>query len=192
MLEIFRLISAKLLEPIYFSLFLLIGKDLKKRRLLFVLIMIFEYILLKIYIKFDVGFQFLYTFMTFLIVKVLYKEKVQITDIFLFTVASIFLIISSFACYIIIYFLTKNYYLVLIVNRLIIFLFLFIFRKTIREKYVEFYSLWNRHNNPNKLKSLTLRNISIIIFNLMFWLINLGMIFTKIFGILLVVLWRNW
>lgn len=180
--EILLIFFEKILEAIYFSLFLIIGKNLKKKRLLFVLIMIFEYLMLKSIIRYNVLFQFIYTFMAYLILKVLYKEKAQITDIFLFTFSSIFLIFSSAICYIIIYYLTKNYYLILIVNRFLIFLFLFIFKENIREKYVEFYSLWNKHNNPNKIKSLTIRNISIIIFNLMFWLINLGMVFTKIFG----------
>ena len=70
--------------------------------------------------------------------------------------------------------------LTLILNRVIIFLFLHYFKDSIRIKYKEFYSLWNRHNNPNKIKSLTLRNISIISFNIMFWLINIGMVLAKI------------
>ena len=79
MLEIFRLISAKLLEPIYFSLFIIIGKDIKNKRILFTLIMIFQYILLKLYIKFDVSFQFIYTFMTFVTLKVLYRYPSNFT-----------------------------------------------------------------------------------------------------------------
>ena len=65
-MEIIRLISAKFLEPIYFSLFLIVGKDLKEKRLLFTIIMIFEYVMLKQFIKFDVAFQFIYTFMSFI------------------------------------------------------------------------------------------------------------------------------
>lgn len=178
-MEIFRLISAKLLEPIYFSLFLIIGKDLKKKRLLLTLIMIFEYVMLTSIIQYNVWFQFIYTFLAFINLKVLYKEKSQITDIFLFTAASIFLIIISIVCYISILYTIKNYYVALILNRIIIFSFIFVFRKQIRKLYKDFYSLWNRHSKPNKIKSLTLRNISVISFNVMFWLINLGMIFTK-------------
>lgn len=179
--EILLIFFEKILEAIYFSLFLIIGKNLKKKRLLFVLIMIFEYLIFKSIIRYNVLFQFIYTFMTYLILKVLYKEKAQITDIFLFTIASIFLIFSSIICYFIIYYLTRNYYCILLVNRILIFLFLFIFKEAIREKYVEFYSLWNRHNNPIKIKSLTLRNISIIIFNLMFYVLNICMIFANLF-----------
>lgn len=174
---ILRLISAKLLEPIYFSLFLIIGKDLKKKRFLLTLIMIFEYVMLKEFIKFDVLFQVIYTFMSFINLKVLYKEKAQVTDIFLFAGASIILILLSMFTYLTALYTYKNYMISLIFNRILIFAFIFIFRKQIRELYKEFYSLWNRHSKPNKIKSLTLRNISIIVFNVMFWFINLGMIY---------------
>ena len=172
-----RLISAKLLEPIYFSLFLIIGKDLKNKRFLLTLIMIFEYVMLKEFIKFDVLFQVIYTFMSFINLKVLYKEKAQVTDIFLFAGASIILILLSMFTYLTALYTYKNYMISLIFNRILIFDFIFIFRKQIRKLYKEFYSLWNRHSKPNKIKSLTLRNISIIVFNVMFWFINLGMIY---------------
>ena len=170
----------KILEAIYFSLFLIIGKNIKNKRILFVCIMIFEYLMLKQFIHYNVLFQFIYIFLSFVNLKVLYKEKAQITDVFLFAVASIILIISSAICFIVIYFTIKSYILTLILNRVIIFLFLHYFKDSIRIKYKEFYSLWNRHNNPNKIKSLTLRNISIISFNIMFWLINIGMVLAKI------------
>ena len=149
-MEILRLISAKLLEPLYFSLFLIIGKDLKKKRLLFTLIMIFEYIMLKHYIKFNVAFQFIYTFMTYLTLKVLYKEKAQITDIFLFTAASIILIIISVVSYLSVYYTIKNYYAAMVLNRVILFTFLYFSRNKIRTYYVKFYSLWNRRHKTKK------------------------------------------
>lgn len=149
-MEILRLISAKLLEPLYFSLFLIIGKDLKKKRLLFTLIMIFEYIMLTSVIEFNVALQFIYTFMTYLTLKVLYKEKAQITDIFLFAAASIILIILSMFTYLTALFTYKNYFISLILNRILIFTFLYVFRKQIRNLYVKFYSLWNRRHKPKK------------------------------------------
>ena len=178
-MEIFRLISAKLLEPIYFSLFLIIGKDLKKKRLLLTYIMIFEYIMLTSIIQYNVWFQFIYTFLSFINLKVLYKDKTQITDIFLFASASIILIVCSIFTYVTALYTYNNYIISLVINRILIFCFIFIFRKQIRKLYKEFCSLWNRHSKPNKIKSLTLRNISVISFNVMFWVINLGMIFTK-------------
>lgn len=178
-MEIFKWILVKMLEPIYFSLFLIYGKNLKHKRLLFTAIMVFEYIMITELIQFDVWLQFAYTFMTFVNLKVLYKEKAQITDIFLFTIASIILILISAICYLSILFTLKNIYIALIARTVFMFLFIYSFREKINSIYKKFYKYWNRHNNPKAIKSLTLRNISIIIFNLMFWIINVGMIYSK-------------
>lgn len=176
-MEIIRLISAKVLEPIYFSLFLIYGKDLKHKRLLLTFIMIFEYVLLKEFIKFNVWFQFIYTFMTFVNLKVLYKEKAQVTDIFLFAVASIVLIIISAIVFLMGRQLFESFYIAIFINRFLLFSFVLLFKDRIHHYYKKFCSLWNRHNSPKVIKSLTLRNISVIAFNLMFYTINAGMIY---------------
>lgn len=173
--EIIYIVLEKALEAVYFSLFLIIGKNIKEKRLLLICIMIFEYLMLKHFIKYDVWFQLIYTFMSFVNLKVLYKEKAQITDIFLFATSSIILIITSIVCYGLIYITIHKYIWVLIINRPLIFAILYFGKNIIRNGYKEFCSLWNRHNNNKKIRSLTLRNISIISFNLMFWFINLGM-----------------
>lgn len=178
--QIIRFIIVKFLEPIYFSLFLIIGKNLKNKRILLTCIMIFEYLMLTSLIKYNVALQFMYTFMSFVNLKVLYKEKAQITDIFLFTAASIILIIISFLMFFIHIYTYNNYDIALILNRIITFAFLYFGRNKIRELYKKFYLNWNRHNNPKAIKSLTLRNISIIAFNLMFWIINSGMVYANI------------
>lgn len=180
MMELFRLISAKLLEPIYFSLFLIAGKNLKNKRILLTCIMIFEYIMLKQFIHFNVAFQFIYTFMSFVNLKVLYREKAQITDIFLFAAASIILIVLSIFTYMTSKITYDNYFVSLVINRILLFTFLYLSRNKIRDLYKKFYSHWNRHNNPKAIKSLTLRNISIITFNFMFWVINLCMIYANL------------
>lgn len=179
--EIIYVVLEKVLEAVYFSLFLIIGKNIKEKRLLLICIMIFEYLMLKHFIKYDVWFQLIYTFMSFVNLKVLYKEKAQITDIFLFATSSIILIFFSMFTYITANFTYKNYFISLIINRILIFSFLLLCKDIIKQKYKEFCSLWNRHTNLTKIRSLTLRNISIIIFNLMFWLINIGMIITLIY-----------
>ena len=151
--EIILVLLEKVCEAVYFSLFLIIGKNIKNKRLLLIGIMIFEYLALKHFLYYNVCFQLAYTFMGFVNLKVLYREKAQVTDIFLFMVASIILILLSAFTYI-----------------------------TAMHTYKSFCSLWNRHNNPNKIISLTLRNISIIILNLMFCIINFGLVITIYMG----------
>ena len=101
--EIIYEVLVKLAEPIYFSLFLIIGKNIKEKRLLLTCIMVIQYLLLMQLFPFNIWFQLIYTFMSFVNLKVLYKEKAQVTDIFLFAAASIILIITSASCYGIIY-----------------------------------------------------------------------------------------
>lgn len=175
--EIIYEVLVKVAEPIYFSLFLIIGKNIKQKRLLLMCIMVIQYLLLMQLFPFNIWFQLIYTFMSFVNLKVLYKEKAQVTDIFLFAFASIILTIISIVCFGLMNLTIKNYYIALIINRILIFSILYISKNNIHKKYKEFCSLWNRHNNPKKIRSLTLRNISIIVFNLMFWLLNICMAF---------------
>lgn len=186
--ELIVIILEKVLEAIYFAMFLIAGKGIKNKKLLFIGIMVFEYVMLTNFIEFNVYFQLIYTFMSFVNLKVLYKEKAQITDIFLFMVASLTLIFVSFISYMPFHIITKGnvglreYLVALFFNRALLGLILIAGRNLIRNSYKKFCSLWNRHAIPNQIKSLTLRNISIIIFNLMFWLINLGMTFALVNG----------
>lgn len=114
--------------------------------------------------------------MTYVNLKVLYKDKAQITDIFLFAVSSVILVIISILCGLILFNKPELYILMLIINRLLMFGFIFIFKNKISNTYNEIIKYWNRNEKHKKIRSLTLRNISIITFNLMFYIINLCML----------------
>lgn len=173
--DIILLFLERACEAIYFSLFLIYGKNLKEKRLLFIGIMIFEYLALTNIIEYNVLFQIIYTFMSFLNLKVLYREKAQITDIFLFATSSLILMFICGLSYALIYYTIKKYLIALLISRILMFSFLLIFKNKIAKIYEKVYKLWNRHNYKGKLKSLTVRNISIILFNLMFYIINIAM-----------------
>ena len=180
--EIILILLEQVLEAIYFSLFLIIGKNIKEKRLLFIGIMIFEYLALKYFIEYNVWFQIIYTFMTYVNLKFLYREKAQITDIFLFMSASIILIILGLICGSFRIFWDIDYNFLLVVNRVLMFMCLYLLRNKINKFYKSYYSYWNRHNDKTKIKSLTLRNISIIVFNLMFYFVNIGLIYAIFFN----------
>lgn len=179
--DILILLLEKVCEALYFSLFLIIGKNLKERRLLFITIMVLEYLALTSILQFNIWIQIIYTFMSFVNLKVLYRDKAQITDIFLFAAASIILILISFACGMVQIVFGVKYQLLLIINRIILFMVLFLIRNKIHKIYAKYYNNWNRHSN-NKIRSLTLRNISIITFNVMFCIINIGLIYAIFTG----------
>lgn len=175
--EFILLILEKVLEAIYFSLFLIFGKDIKNKRLLFIGIMIFQYLVLTTFIEYNVILQITYTFLSFINLKILYGDKAQITDIFLFTFASLILILLSISCAIFVPLFGIKYIIMLVINRFLMFLVLFLIKNKIKDLYKKFYSKWNRNKNNNAtgIKSLTLRNISIIVFNLMFYIINISL-----------------
>lgn len=167
-------------EAIYFALFLLFAKRLKEKRILFIVLMILEYLLLKSFIHFDVWFQIGYTIMTFLTLKVLYKEKAQITDIFTFGIASIILIAITIISFLI---FMPNSILVVLVSRLLLFIVVVVFRKKLYNIQKLYKKFWNRNDTVSKkLKSTTFRALNTIIFNLMFVAINLGMIYAAFIG----------
>lgn len=178
MLELFL---GQIPEAIFFALFMIFAKDLKEKRVLFTILMIIEYIFLKYIVKlnYNILFQITYTFMSYLILKILYKSKAQIIDIFVFMQSLIVLLIFTVP-FLLLNNLIHNIYLCCLFSKISLFIFLFLIRNCIFKINVKYYSLWNR--NPlvkRKIKSLTLRNLSIVTFNVLFYITNLLILFIK-------------
>ena len=96
MLEI---LLGRIPEAIYFALFMIFTKQLKEKRILYITLMVIEYLLLKYFIEYNIWFQIAYTIIQYILLKILYKEKAQITDIFTFTIASGILILFCMILY---------------------------------------------------------------------------------------------
>lgn len=162
-------------EAIYFALFLIFTKDLKEKRILFIILMIVEYLLLKSFIHFDIWFQIGYTIMTFLTLKVLYKEKAQVIDIFTFGIASIILMVSSIISFLL---LGPNMQFVVLISRILLILFFIFSYKYLPNIQKLYKKLWNRNDKTTKkMKSTTFRALNTVLFNLMFVVINVCMIY---------------
>ena len=167
-------------EAIYFALFLIFTKRLKEKRVLFIILMILEYLLLKSFIHFDIWFQIGYTIMTFLTLKVLYKNKAQVTDIFTFGIASIVLMAISIISAIVLQF---NFIIGVILSRLLPFIFLVLTHKSLYRIQKVYKKLWNRNKNDCKhIKSTTFRAINAVVFNVMFYILNFCMICSAFIG----------
>lgn len=178
-----ELLLGQVPEAIYFALFMIFTKEIKSKRLLYVALMITEYLLLKYLIVYNIWFQITYTIAQFVILKILYKEKAQITDIFTFAVASAVLILISCMSYFIVWTTLNNYYIAVILCRILLFIFLAVFHKKLYKIQKLYKLLWNRSSKRStKMKSTTFRAVNLVIFNIMFYIINLGMIFTLFIG----------
>lgn len=145
--------------------------------------MIAEYLLLKHFIEFNIWFQIAYTIIQFMLLKILYKEKVQITDIFTFAIASVILMLFCISLYFIVWKTINNYMVYVILNRICIFLFLIVFRKKLPKIQKLYKKLWNRNDTVNKkMKSTTFRALNLVLFNIMFYVINICLTFTLFIG----------
>lgn len=170
-----ELVLGQIPEAIYFALFLIFTKSLKEKRILFIILMIVEYLLLKSFIHFDIWFQIGYTMMTFLTLKVLYKEKAQVIDIFTFGIASIILMVSSIISFLL---LGPNMQFVVLISRILLILFFIFSYKYLPNIQKLYKKLWNRNDKAaKKMKSTTFRALNTVLFNLMFVVINVCMIY---------------
>ena len=164
-------------EAIYFALFMIFTKRIKEKRLLFITLMIVEYLLLKQVLHYNIWFQVLYTFISYVVMKLIYKESSQITDIFTMGIGSLALILSSalFSLPRMIFYF--DYTICVVLNRIALFLLLFVLRKKLYKIQNLYKKFWNRNDEiKKKMKSTTFRAINVVAFNLIFYIINLGML----------------
>lgn len=173
-MDLLEIFLGQIPEAIFLALFMIFAKALQKKRVLYVAIIIFEYLILKYSFHYSWYFHIGLTIATFLTLKVLYKEKSQITDVFILLIAYIVLVITSAFCFII---CQKEVVIATILNRVIIFGLLFCFRNKLYNLQKLYKKLWNRSDEPKVIKSTTFRSLNVVIFNAMFVIFNVGMIY---------------
>lgn len=176
--EVLTILLGQIPEAIYFALFMIFAKKLESKRVLFTILMVFEYLILKHFIKFNVWFQTLYTFLTFVILKMLYKDKSQITDIFTFMISSFILIFINLILYLTVYKFINNYIIYVVIDRIVMFVTLILFKNKIGKIQSIYKKFWNRNDKiPKRIKTTTFRCLNLVLFNLMFYIINIAVIY---------------
>ena len=167
-------------EAIYCACFMIACKNIKEKRLLFILLMIMDYLLLKQIFIFNSWFQLLYVVLTFIILKVLYKDKAKIFDIFYMILCYLFIIIVSIPCFLI---FGSDMILANFINKFLLFLILFLFKNKLNKLENAYDKFWNvDKENKKKVKVITFRSINILIMNIIFIIINICMIIAVLFN----------
>ena len=155
-------------EVLYFTLFISYTKNIK----LFLLISV-AYFACMLIQEYQIICYILFIILIYLILKLLYKNKTQIIDIFMIGVSYLWLSILSF---ILMHFTNKdlsNYAIIYFIQRILLFL-PFIFKNKFNILYKKYYKLWNRNDNEKRpIKSITLRNISLILLNSIIFFLNI-------------------
>lgn len=177
-MNLLEILLGQIPEAIYFTLFMIFTKRLDKKRGLFITLMVIEYVLLFNFTPVTIWSHISYFIITYMILRLLYNEKSQITDIFTLGIASVLVIITSMISYIIITITIKDIIVCNILAKIILFIILYVSRNKsykIQNMYKKF---WNRNDKiPKPIKSITFRCINLILFNIMFFIINNSILF---------------
>ncbi len=160
-------------DAIYFTMSLIVAKNIKERRFILFTLICISYAGLVMITRYNTMYYFLFIFVLYGILMMVYKDKTQITDIFLIVFSAIYLSILSPICY----FVTDNYVVSTILNRILLFI-PFLGKKYIRKLYVKYNNSWNRNDfAKRKIKSITLRILSVISFCSMICFIKLVVLY---------------
>lgn len=158
-------------EVLYFTLFLIYTKNLKEKKVKLFLLIAIAYLINISLCEYNVIYNVIFVGLVYIILKMLYKKKTQIIDIFLIMFACCYLTLLS--CLVFFAKDSTSYYICYSINRILLFV-PFIFRNNFNNLYRKYYSLWNRNYEHKKpIKSITIRNISLILINCIIFIINI-------------------
>lgn len=156
---ILSLILGAGLDSLYYTLFILNSKNINKNKLLLFIIIFISYILLFMIVRYNMYLYLIFYIIIYITLKIIYKA--QIIDYFVLIISGTYYLLISIFCYYII----PVYTVALIINKLLLFLPI-VLNNTLNKIYLIYSKMWNRnYNNKMPIKSLTLRNISLVILN---------------------------
>lgn len=172
-MDILEITLGQIPEALYFALFMIFTNEIKTKRVCFIASTILEYVLIFNAFPYNNWAHILFLIALFLIMKLFYKDKCQVTDIFTMGIASIILCITSVILYFIVWALFNNYMVYVIIHRILLFTILFLLKPKLNKLHKLYHKLWNRNDKIKKpIKATTFRSLNLVVFNFMFYLIN--------------------
>lgn len=160
-------------EVLYFTLFITYCKNIKEKRIRLFLFISLAYVLCMFIQKYKIFYYVLFIALIYWIMKIVYKEKTQIIDVFVISLGSLYLTLLSCISLTLFNKDLSNYYFIMIISRILLYL-PFIFHKYFYILYRKYCKFWNRNDNEKRpIKSITLRNISLILLNCLIFIINI-------------------
>lgn len=176
-MNILEIILGQLPEAVYFAIFMILVKGLKEKRFIFTISMVIEYLLILNILPYSIWSYVLYFVLSFLLLKILYKDKSNVTDIFTMGIASVIIIIVSIFSYFIVSLFSTNVIIGNLCQKAILFFIILVYKSYLPKINNIYKKLWNRGKHSYKIKSMTFRVLNLIVFNFSFVVINLGIMF---------------
>lgn len=161
---ILSLLLGILPQSLYFMLFITNIKEIRNKRFLFLIIISIILSLLVLIVQYNIYLYLTIIPLIYRIMKALYGKKTQIIDIFIISASYGLLSLISYLCSNIYKNNYSLYWIAYCVNNIILFSTL-IPIKWYRKLYRQYIKLWNRKEG-NKIKSITVRNTSLILLNI--------------------------
>ena len=164
------LLLGNLFEIFFLAFMIYKTKDLHKNMILLFLGITFIYFICGAIVSFTYNNQYvfyiLFDVLIFLLLKIIYKKKTQILDIFMIYYFEMILNFTSLICMRIFNYTMLAFY----INRIVL-AFICALHKNFAKLYRTYIENWNRKDG-NKIKAITVRNISILAMNLTLYIIN--------------------
>ena len=176
-MNVSEIILGQLPEAVYFAIFMILVKGLKEKRFIFTISMVIEYLLVLNILPYSIWSYVLYFVLSFLLLKMLYKDKSNVTDIFTMGIASVIIIIVSIFSYFIVSLFSTNVIIGNLCQKVILFFIILVYKSYLPKIKNIYKKLWNRSKHSYKIKSTTFRVLNLIVFNFSFVVINLGIMF---------------
>lgn len=175
MLEVVKNVAMFLVALPVEVLFMVLGmccfKNLKNKRLLFYFMTLGIAVICALLIKWQLWYYIAYLSFGYIIMRWLYKS--HISDLFVFSLLFSWIAITSYFTYSIV----GNGIIGMVIQRILMFS-VFALRGKFNSWYKCYRELWNRRDD-NRIKSITLRNISLIFLNAFIVFMNFFLIFLQ-------------
>lgn len=161
-------------EILYLTMAMSYAKGIKQHRVKLYVLLLISGVLCSLICRWQLWYYLAYIASAYLIMRILYKS--HISDLFVFSIFFAWIAITSYLGFAISNSMVIGY----IVQRILMF-GIFAFKGKFNKWYKTYRELWNRRND-NRIKSITLRNISLIFLNAFIVFMNFFLIFlNKIF-----------
>lgn len=171
---LFSILVGTIPDCLFFTFFIIFTKKLTSKKILLFFLILIGYIIFLMICRYNLLLYVLFIIHIYLVLKLLYKS--EIIDIFVVVSAYIYMI----ACCVLGALLTPiNYWVGALVNKLLLLTIIF-FKEKLHNIYIKFANNWNRHIGA-KIKSITIRNISILTLNIMIVVLDICIMLSALY-----------
>ena len=149
-------------EAAFFTLLITKAKKIKNKRVLLFALMFMLQLSLSYFMQFSVWFHLMFIFCIWIIAKIIYGKNWHIADVFLISFGGLLLTAISFMGILI-----PSYTMALVTNRILlaVMIALIIIKDWLPRLYSFYVYVWNR-GEGKPIKSVTVRNICVVGFNI--------------------------